>query len=186
MSVAISYAQALYQVANSEKGAAAALKKIEEQLDSLATAIHASTQLRISLHGPVSTLKEKIAIMNELAKNLGCSPLMVQFLSILIRKNRLKLLPSIVRAFRSARVTGEGGLMGTMISADSLSEADLQSLVDAFSKKLGKKVTFDSKTDAALLAGVKVTVSGVTYDGTLRSQLHRLRDRLVMGTMGEA
>jgi F-type H+-transporting ATPase subunit delta len=181
MSVAISYAQALYQVTGKEN-----VKQIEDQLSALTTAIQTSTQLRISLYGPVSTAKEKQAIVDELAQILKCSNQMKAFLSILVRKNRLKQLPAIRNAFRAARTAGEGGLMGTMVSADALNDADMQALTDAFSKKLGKKVTFDSKTDAALLAGVKVTVNGVTYDGTLRSQLHRLRDRLVMGTMGEA
>jgi F-type H+-transporting ATPase subunit delta len=181
MSVANSYAHALYQVAGNEN-----VKQIEDQLAALTSALQTSTELRIALYGPVSTMKEKQAIVNELAQLLKCSKLMSQFLSILVRKNRLKALPAIQAAFRAARTAGDGGLLGKLVSADSLNEADLQSLTDAFSKKLGKKVTFDSKTDAALLAGVKVTVSGVTYDGTLRSQLHRLRDRLVMGTMGEA
>ena len=181
MSVAISYAQALYQVAGKEN-----VKQIEDQLSVLISAIQSSKQLRISLYGPVSTIKEKQAIIDELAKILNCSKMMTQFLSILVRKGRLKALPAIRNAFRAARTVGDGGLIGTLVSADVLNEADIQALTYSFSKKLGKKVSFDSKTDATLLAGVKVTVNGVTYDGTLRSQLHRLRDRLVMGTMGEA
>ena len=37
-----------------------------------------------------------------------------------------------------------------------------------------------------ILAGMKVTVNGVTYDGTLRSQLQKLRDQVAMGVTGNA
>jgi F0F1-type ATP synthase delta subunit len=62
-----------------------------------------------------------------------------------------------------------------------LAEADIDTLTKAFSQKLGKKVAFRVAIDPSLLAGMKVTVNGVTYDGTLRSQIHKLRDHLAAG-----
>jgi hypothetical protein len=48
----------------------------------------------------------------------------------------------------------------------------------AFGARIGRKVSFETHEDPSLLAGVKVTVGGVTYDGTMRSQLSRLRETL--------
>jgi F0F1-type ATP synthase delta subunit len=65
-----------------------------------------------------------------------------------------------------------------------MNEADVKNLAKAFSEKLGKRVAFQSSTEPALLAGLKVTVNGVTYDGTLRSQIQKLRDYFVAGLPG--
>ena len=57
-------------------------------------------------------------------------------------------------------------------------QEDVEALAKAFGKKLNKRVAFHVSTDPSLLAGMKVTVNGVTYDGTLRSQLQKLRDQI--------
>ena len=67
-----------------------------------------------------------------------------------------------------------------------MSEADVDGLAKAFTTKLGKRVSFTVASDPDLLAGVKVTVNGVTYDGTLRAQLEKLRDQFVSTTAGTA
>jgi F-type H+-transporting ATPase subunit delta len=90
-------------------------------------------------------------------------------------------LPAILESYNSVRLLAEGGVPGRLVAAEPVSDQDVQGLAQAFSKKLGKKVAFQVSTDPSLLAGMKVTVNGVTYDGTLRSQLQRLRDRLVAG-----
>ena len=61
---------------------------------------------------------------------------------------------------------------------DPLKDSDVQGLAQAYEKKLGKRVEFQVSVDPGLLAGLKVTVNGVTYDGTLRSQLDRLKENL--------
>jgi F0F1-type ATP synthase delta subunit len=48
---------------------------------------------------------------------------------------------------------------------------------------LGRKVAFRVSTDPSLLAGVRVTVSGVTYDGTLKAQLEQLKDKISMASV---
>jgi F-type H+-transporting ATPase subunit delta len=79
------------------------------------------------------------------------------------------------------RLASEGGILGQVISAEPMDQKDVESLAQSFSKKLGKRVTFKVSVDAALLAGMKVIVSGVTYDGTLQSQLQKLRDQVAAG-----
>jgi F-type H+-transporting ATPase subunit delta len=87
----------------------------------------------------------------------------------------------IRNAYRSVRLEAEGGVSGRLVSADPLSESDIKGLADAFQRKLGKPVAFRVSTDPSLLAGMKVIVNGVTYDGTLKSQLQQLRDLVVAG-----
>ncbi len=84
-------------------------------------------------------------------------------------------------AFHVIRLAAEGGVAGRLEVAEVISEADVSQLAKAFSEKFGKKVAFRVSQDPSLLAGIKVTVNGVTYDGTLRAQIQKLRDRVADG-----
>jgi F-type H+-transporting ATPase subunit delta len=126
-------------------------------------------------------VKEKAAIIQAVAAKISASELMVRFLTLLARKARFSRLAEIREAFSTAKLAAKGSVAGKLVAADQMKQEDVAGLAAAFSKKLGKNVEFRVSTDPSLLAGMKVTVSGVTYDGTLRSQLQRLRDKLVQG-----
>ena len=89
----------------------------------------------------------------------------------------MDLAGELANGFSRVRIESSGGELGVLESSDPLSDADVQQLAEAFTRRLGRKVVFEKKTRPGLLAGVKVTVGGTTYDGTLRAQLNRLRDK---------
>lgn len=178
MSVARSYARALLDIAQEQKMPAQEIDRLEQELIDI-TQLFEQKDLRFALYGPAIPAKEKVAIVTELSRRAQSSRLLGQFLVLLARKERLSLLPEVRDAFGTVRLEAEGGIQGRLVSADPMNKSDVDAIASAFSKKLGKKVAFQTSTDSSLLAGMKVTVSGITYDGTLRSQLQRLRDQLV-------
>lgn len=187
MSVAKVYAKTLYETATGPKAGqaanAAGLVQIEEQLTAFAKLLDSSRDLHMSLCGPIATTKEKTGIVEAIAKKIGATELVTRFLVLLATKDRLAALTLIAAAFGDVRVQSEGGVVGQVVVADPIEAfgaADLESLSRAFTKKLGKKVHFTVSSDPTLLAGMKVTVSGTTYDGSLRAQLQRLHDQLVL------
>lgn len=182
MSVAKSYARALLEAAVDAKASAAELDEIESQLEDFHQVIVSSKDARVALTGPATSAKEKMALVREIAKRGGFVKLLANFLELMARKERLDLFEEVRDAFGAVRLESEGGTRGTLVSADPVSASDVESLSKSFSQKFGKRVAFKTATDPNLLAGIKVTVSGVTYDGTLRAQLQRLRDKLVYGT----
>ena len=127
-----------------------------------------------------------MAVVEKLAQAMSLSGALPSFLQLLARKNRLVILGQVRDALHRVRLDAEGGVAGQVVSAEPMDQKDIDSLAQAFSKKLGKRVAFKVSTDPSLLAGMKVTVNGVTYDGTLRSQLQKLRDQVAMGATGNA
>ena len=178
MSVARNYAKALYESAVKQGERSGHRARIQDMVDTIAS----SKQLMVALYGPGTTSAEKSAIVGALSQKLSLPPLVNHFLALLVRKGRLSALPEISECLDLVRLEGEGGVLGVVESADRLEAADLKELSGAFSKKLGKKVEFSVNTEPKLLAGLRVTIGGVTYDGTLRAQLERLRESLVHGT----
>lgn len=181
MSVAKSYAKALFETAREARVSNQEMSALEDQLGEMQKLLEVSKEGRVALLGPATSSKEKSAVVGEFAKRAGFSKLVSQFLALLARKGRLELLSEIRDAFEAVRLEAEGGILGQLVSADPMDSADTEGLARAFEQKLGKRVAFRTSVDPTLLAGMKVTVNGVTYDGTLRSQLQRLRDRLVYG-----
>jgi len=184
MSAAKSYARALYEVAKDSGTSSEVMDQMETQMDLLQAFIAGSKDAKIALLGPITTVKEKTALIEDISQKLGFSSQLKEFLVLLARKGRLSLLSGIRDAFNSVRLTLEGGVAGRLVAAEAMGDADIGTLAKAFSHKLGKKVAFRVSTDPSLLAGMKVTVNGVTYDGTLRSQLQKLRDSFVTGLPG--
>ncbi len=183
MSVAKSYAQALFEAAGSQGIKDQALDKVEAELDAFLDVVTKSTDAKIALMGPSVTAKEKAQLIDAIAAKVGFQPIVKNFLALLARKGRLPALPEIRSAWTTVRLQAEGGVSGRLVSADPLKPEDVQGLSQAFAKKLGKKVAFEVSTDPSLLAGIKVNVNGVTYDGTLRAQLQQLRDRVATGEL---
>ena len=185
MSVATSYARALYETV-AQNATANDLNQIENQFKQVLTVLEQSKEVKAALFSPLTNIREKMALADSIGNKMGFHPGFSRFLSLLAKKGRMSLMPQIHQAFVSVRLAQEGGISGNLVSAEPMSDSDVDALAKAFSQKLGKKVAFQVSTDPSLLAGIKVTVNGTTFDGTLRSQLQKLRDRFVTGFTGNA
>jgi F-type H+-transporting ATPase subunit delta len=181
MSVATAYGKALFEAAQEGGVSADQLIQIESELDRFSETLAESSDLRVALYGPLATAHEKTSIIEKFSEKLSISPLTIRFITLVAAKGRLHALADIRKAFSTIRIQSEGGVGGELVTAEGIDAADVESLAASFGKKLGKKVAFRVLVDPDLLAGMKVTVGGVTYDGSLRSQLERLRDQFVSG-----
>ncbi len=186
MSVATTYAKALFEslsdVKKNGNGSHHApvelATQVEQDLRAFFGMIGTSRDARVSLFSPVTTRKEKQLLVSALAKKAGMSDLTERFLRLLAAHNRLSHWEPITEAFADLAWQAQGGIRGDLVVAEEMATEDLRALSDAFSKKLGKKIAFRVRIDAEVLAGVRVTVQGVTYDGTLQSQLLRMREKI--------
>jgi F-type H+-transporting ATPase subunit delta len=182
MSVSRAYAKALYEAALEAKASPADFDRIEQQLNTVTSLMMQSKDVRVLLTTAALGSKEKVAVVTALSNKLDISGIFSQFLILVARKERLALIPEVAEILPQIRLESKGGTIGQVVSADALDPKDVQDLARSFTQKLGKQVELRPMIDPTLLAGIKVTVNGITYDGTLRSQLQQLRDRLVYGT----
>ncbi len=186
MSVAKSYAQALFSLTQERAPGVPDAVQVERELEALALAIASSPEMTKLLGGPVVSSEQRGAIVSAVADKIGLSPVVVRAVKIAAEKGRAALFSQIHDEFVRLRVGIEGGLLGEVVSAEPLDVRDQEELAAAFQKKLGKKVVFKSKVDPSLIAGVMVTVGGITYDGSVKSQLQRARNTLAAAVVGQA
>ena len=178
MSVSKVYCKAFYEtILPQVKKAPDFFDSIKSEIDLMDKTIASSKLLQTALLSPSTAPKEKQAIVQELGKKLELSKEFSNFLQLLAMRSRMSIISGLVDVIDEIHLEHEGGMMGDIVSAERLAPADVEGLEKAFSTKIGKKAKFREKIDPALLAGLRVTLGGVTYDGSLKAQLDRLRNQ---------
>lgn len=186
MRLSNSYVRALFEAAHFGNGFGsddARLSVMRKRLGEFHALMTGHEELNRFLCTDATSSGEKTGIVEALLAKAKDKPkeyaeaqeLADRFLLLLAKKNRISVLGDMLTTFDRLRLELKGGLLGQVDSSDILRPEVLEGLSEAFGKKLGKKVEFLNSVDPTLLAGLKVTVAGVTYDGSLRSQLDRLR-----------
>ena len=164
------YAQVLVDVCAAEKPEVN-LGSITSELKEFSQAIQGSALSVKTFTSPMLSEEEKTKAMELLCKKAGASALAARFLTLLMKKGRLDLLSSILEEVEKIQVERRGGLIGDLVSAIPLDAAALSGITEALSKKFQKQIQLNTKVDSAVIAGIKVTINGVTYDGTIKSKL---------------
>lgn len=177
MSVATSYAKALMQAVRETGGGSP--EKTETELLQVQQAFLSSPTLKKVMSGFAVSKAEKIRVIDELGAKMGLSPQVRKFLTLLTHKQRVGALSSILESYKNLRLESEGVVSGKLVSADPLSETEIREISNSFEKRFNKKVVFDCSTDPDLIAGLRITVGGVTYDGSLSSQLRQIRSHML-------
>jgi F-type H+-transporting ATPase subunit delta len=88
------------------------------------------------------------------------------------------MLREIEKAFGDELNARLGIAEAEVVSARELSAAEKKTLIAALAQRTGKKITANFREDKTLLGGAIVRVGSTVYDGSVREQLERLRERL--------
>jgi F-type H+-transporting ATPase subunit delta len=172
--IAQHYADALAEVAISQKEA----KKLRVELRDFLALLRESAQLGILLGSPAVSRANKHALAQALVERMGASRTLRNFLFVVIDQRRVSLLPEIQQAFESQLDALEGVARADVISARQLKESEKKQIRTALERLSGRRVEAHYELDPALIAGAVVRVGSTIYDGSVRTQLGRLRARL--------
>lgn len=168
------YARALLEVALERKSADA----LRGELGQAAALLREHPDLSATLSHPAIAAERKQEIARGVFGRLGASEILVRLVDLLITRGRLELLPDIERAFSAAWNEQRGVLMAEAVTADALTEAQQERLSAALSTVSGRGVELTAAMDPRVLGGVRVTMGGRIYDGTVRGRLQSLRRHL--------
>jgi F-type H+-transporting ATPase subunit delta len=167
------YAQVLIDVAQAP-ASGLDLQAVMADLRSFSASFNESQIAQKAFESPVVTEEEKGRILVAWCDRIGISPVAKRFLSMLARKGRLDSLEQIIKEAEALQIERKGGLIGEVVSAVPLDAAVLSGVIEALSKRLQKQVHLNTRVDPSVIAGMKVTIHGVTYDGTVRAKLDRM------------
>ena len=95
----------------------------------------------------------------------------------LSRRGRLALLPLVASQFVRVADRQAGKIEATLTSAHPLSETQRAQAIEQLTRTLDAPVVLHPRVDPRLIGGAIVQVAGVTYDASVRTQLHKLADQ---------
>jgi len=172
--VAQRYAAALADVAV-ERNSAEAVKR---DLAAFVEIFYSSADLRNALESPSVNRDVKNKVIATIAARMGLNTAARNFICLLVDHRRTEMLREIEQAFFHELNTRLGIEEAEVTSARELSAEEKRELTAVLERRTGKKVEARFRESGALLAGAVVRLGSTIYDGSVREQLNRLRERL--------
>lgn len=168
------YARAIMDAA----GSPAKANEVRGELMSFARALRDSEELRELYLNPAVDEARKLAITQQLAKRMRTSELASRTLEVLVRFHRINDLDAILDAL-AAYVNRELGVaVAEVRSAKSLTAGEIEQLAGTLSKRVGKKVELDIRTDPSLLGGIVVKIGSEIWDASVVGKINKFRESL--------
>lgn len=177
--IARRYARALFGLGQERGDPAALLAEVEEITDTILD----NPELRRVLLTPIHPRRERRGVVRELAVSLGLSDEVRASVMLLVDENRTALLPDIREGLKELVEEAAGRVKAQVSSARPLDAGQLEALRQALTRRIGAEVTIESEVDPSLIGGVVARVGGLLLDGSIRSQLDKLSERLRKGAV---
>ena len=170
------YTKALFQLARE----AGQEEKMGQELDSFLAA-YAGSELQKVLTNPAFGIDDRKRTLIEVSNQLKLSILAIHFLLLLLERDRLNYLPSIAILYHHWLNEARGRIEAKVVSPGSLDSVMVNRLRDVLHRISGKEVVLQQEIDASLIGGVLVEFEGKVYDGSVRTQLEKMKQRIVRG-----
>jgi F-type H+-transporting ATPase subunit delta len=174
-SVSRRYARALFSI-GVDRGS---FEQLGTELDAVAALWTGSAELRQALENPVFKMSEKRAVLQGLLPRVAPTADVQKFVLLLLERRRLPAVANIARAFREMADLHRGRVRAHVTSAQPLGAAELERVRQSLARRTGKQVIIETAVDPALIGGLVARVGDLVLDGSVRTQLGNMRDRLL-------
>jgi F-type H+-transporting ATPase subunit delta len=172
--VAKRYAKALVELAHEKK----VVDQTRTDLAAFAEAVEGHASLQKLLASPAFTPAAKKSVIGELAGKMGFQPSTTRFLSHLAEAGRVRQFRDVQQAFEELLAERQNRARARVTTAAALAPAELNDIKKKLETMTGKQVEIDAKVDPAVIGGVRAQIGSVIYDGTIKNQLGKIRERL--------
>jgi F-type H+-transporting ATPase subunit delta len=172
--VARRYARALLSLGLEE----GRFEQYGDELEDILRAMRESKELQSLIANPGYAQPQRQAAVDVAASALRLSPVTVSFLRLIVDRERGGDLPAVARAYRAMVDQQAGRIRATVIAARPLDDAEIERLRETIGRMTGRSIVLEAKTDPSLIGGAVTQVGATQFDGSLRTQLERMRDDL--------
>ena len=150
------------------------LKNVSDDLTVIQRVTKESHEFQLFLKSPVIKKEKKLEVFKA-AFGPSVQPLTLQFLSLLIEKEREDALPSVIDAFFRLQDEMLGIIHVSVTTAAELSQQQTALLKQRFEAYSKKKVFIDISLDKQLIGGFIARMGDTVFDGSVKQQLKLLR-----------
>jgi F-type H+-transporting ATPase subunit delta len=167
------YAEALFLLAEKTDEPEAILNDME----SLVELLRQMPTLLSFLESPDIAHKEKSKFLEDSLRERVKETTWL-FLTLLLKRKRMTLLPEILSEYVSIDEEKKGIQRAQVVSAVALEEDERELLSSTLRRITGKEVVTEARVDPTIVGGVIVYLNGRVIDGSMRNRLEELKDQL--------
>ncbi|MFN8533120.1 MAG: ATP synthase F1 subunit delta [Dehalococcoidia bacterium] len=169
------YAQAVFGLATDQ----GRLDGWTDDLGTIATAL-AQPDLRGALESVKAPFAAKQAIVDQVFSG-QIDPLARNLLLLLIQRGRLHLIDDIVSRYGELVNEQRGIARATVTTAVALDDGERQQVADRLAGLTGKQIRLETAVDPSIMGGLVARFGDKLIDGSTRTRLIALRQRLAAG-----
>jgi F-type H+-transporting ATPase subunit delta len=169
------YARALLDVALQEADPVS----VEQGLAGFAAAMTSSPELTHALTNPAVPASARRGIVAAIVERLAPPAPARKLLALLAERDRLALVPEMLDVYRELLLEHQQIVKAQVRSAAPLPQGDLAALQLRLSEATGRTVQVEATVDPTLIGGLVAQIGSTVYDGSVRTQLQKMRQQLV-------
>ncbi|SEQ98419.1 F0F1 ATP synthase subunit delta [Piscibacillus halophilus] len=172
--VAKRYAVALFEIGKGKSN----LDQLEEELLVISDVFKNDETLNQFLDNPRVSREKKKEFVRNVFKDVSQDTL--NTLLLLIDKRRVDIIEDLVSEFIKMKNEARGIAEADVYSVRELTEEETKQIQETFAKKMMiNNLRINNIVDPSILGGVRIRIGNEIYDGTVKTQLKRLEQKLV-------
>jgi F-type H+-transporting ATPase subunit delta len=168
------YARALLDVAINESDP----ERAGQELAAFVELVGENDELQRTFANPVVSAADKRAVAQQILERLKPTTPVGKLVLLLASRGRLALLPDLLDVYRERLMEQRNVLSAEVTTAVPLSQERATQLQKRLADATGRVVTMTTKVDASIIGGVVTRIGSTVYDGSVATQLAKVRDRL--------
>jgi F-type H+-transporting ATPase subunit delta len=173
------YARALFDVALAEK---ADLSALDGELAAFNGLMKEHPTLEKVLLNPAVPAPRKRETVAVLAARVSLHPVLTKLLVLLAGRDRLVLLPELLETFRERLREHQNVVRAEVTTATPLAADRARAIERSLAQATGRTVALTTRVAPEMIGGLVARVGSTVYDGSVTTQLEKMRQRLAIGS----
>ncbi|HHU08260.1 MAG TPA: ATP synthase F1 subunit delta [Clostridiaceae bacterium] len=171
------YAQAFFEISTEKKTSQSDL----EQALFVEQTLNTESALDFLLHPSIKEAEKLRFLENTYGETVSTH--MMGLLSLMLRKHREEYIVPTLNKFIEMVNRHSGRIKARVVSAIPLRTEQIESIRTMLSKQMNAIVDIETEIDPDVIGGFYILAEGKIFDGTVRSQLNKMKNVFYKGSM---
>ena len=152
---------------------------VKNELKSWNEMMSSNVELYEAFRNPSIPQNNKEKVLESLIQKTNPTPTTANFLRVLLRNSRLTEIGEINKRFASVLDERKGLGTAQITSARELTEAEKADIKANLEKLTNRTINLEYQVDKNIIGGVIARFGSTVYDGSVKTQLEELREKLI-------
>ena len=168
------YALSLFEISREEN----ALEDIEKNIKFLDEALIKSEDFKKFVKNPTLSKGDRVSVIVELGKKNNFNIFLINFLKILIEKQRIFFLEKIIKCFKDILCDFRDELNAVVTMPTNISDSQIREIETMLNNILKKQVNLNFNHDPSLISGAKLQIGSLMVEDTAKAKFNKILNNL--------